>query len=80
MPGFTSLCSSADHSQNMTEFVQSDHLRKKLVATVIKSLDESVVRCEGTQCTAHVSVDNLQAVDVAGIDPAETVHGQSVSL
>lgn len=48
-------------------------LGESLVAVVLDSLDEGIVRCQRSKGATHVRVDNLQAVDVAGIDPTEPI-------
>jgi hypothetical protein len=44
-----------------------------------RSLDKSVIGCTGPQRTLHVGVHNLQAVDVACIDPAESILNEATS-
>jgi hypothetical protein len=52
-----------------------DKLCQSLVMVILESLDEGLVRGEGSESSAHVSIHNLQAVNVAGIDPAEpSIH------
>ena len=48
-----------------------DQLRKGLVAVLLDRLDESLIRSQCSQGSAHVGIHDLQAVDVARIDPAE---------
>lgn len=43
-----------------------------LIAILLESFDEGVVRGQRSQCTAHMSVNNLQAVDVASVDPSKS--------
>lgn len=37
--------------------------------------DERLIGCQRAESPAHVGVDNLQTINVAGIDPAETNKG-----
>ena len=48
-------------------------LGESLVAVVLNSFDEGIVGRQRSKGATHVRVDNLQAVDVAGIDPAEPI-------
>ena len=49
----------------------SDKLGERLVTVVLDRLDKGLVRRQRAQRATHVGIDDLQAVDVAGIDPAE---------
>lgn len=51
----------------------SDQLCKSLVAILLDRLDERLIRSQCPQGSAHVGIHDLQAVNVARIDPAEPV-------
>lgn len=66
------------HDQKRKQGTTLDHLRKRLGAVLLEGVDKGLIRRQGAECTAHVGVDDLQAVDVAGVDPAETVFTRAL--
>lgn len=62
-----------DVEHNVIEAINLDHLRERLGAALLESLDERLVWCEGSERAAHVSIDDLETVDIAGVDPSKSV-------
>ena len=51
----------------------SNKLSKSLVLVLFQGLDKGLVGGQCPQRTAHMGINNLQTVDIAGIDPSEPV-------
>jgi hypothetical protein len=56
---------------------RSDQLGKSFSPIFLERFDKRLVRGQRAQCPAHMGVNNLQAVDVAGIDPTESVSSHT---
>lgn len=53
--------------------IDLDHLGERLGAVLFKGLDKGLIWRQGAQRATHVGVHDLKAINVAGVDPAETV-------
>ena len=56
-----------------------EQLGELLGLVLFDRLDKSLVRGQRAQRSSHVRIDYLQTVDVAGVDPAESVWVTKVS-
>lgn len=49
------------------------HLRERFCTTLLKCLDKGIVWRQSAQSPAHVGIDDLETIDIAGVDPSKTV-------